>query len=490
MLDLTSLAESVYKREIYYGLVNKKDGRFFRASIKDLESYGKKGFPKEMEEEYGKYEDCLFFGGINNKQNYMIRLNFLDELKLPRDKRAEGEAAAEQTTKFASFLKKNGLAGKFEDYLKEQAWCFVANFVLGNDLDEREASKEQYAAIREELEALSNEDFEKIFPDTTLFKMIFSPTVTMHFVVLGNAENTFGISFYRETYGPEEYLAMVENDKPEVAELIGTLSNTISFYYDYKERDFVAGQRPMDLENPYGNDCRYSSLSIKQTRFANNFLTESAAHLVLYALKKAHYVLTRARNYVKRHMNQGVPTRFEYDSKYVSSSALTIYPDDLICRDPSFYVFPHFGFHKHLFPVFTGKDNKTYHLSARAISCCADEAKPDDFRFSTSASIVTLVEEKSETITEMFVLARKAGESMVKAFADSVTKQIRSFEAPKKILVNSDVEMGFAKIIYANAIEEQGTVIVKTNRHLISDEAIDMAVNSLQQDDDFFGGQA
>lgn len=188
-----------------------------------------------------------------------------------------------------ALIQKKGLWEQFRDLFEQALRNDIGIDLLENGVWEEEASPEQYQEIRALLEQYEAKHYEKEFSDHVVF---YINDANMRrgtaFVVLGNAGDTFGISFYlgeRPLDGAYSLYAESITRDPICS---GTLGTVVSFYCEKQNSYPMSKGRYV---NPYGDDHAYTSIVIHEGVSHECYLGKGVARFLKKALERAMKML-------------------------------------------------------------------------------------------------------------------------------------------------------------------------------------------------------
>ena len=388
------------------------------------------------------------------------------------------------TSKWNAFAKKNGLWDEYVEAFLDRHLFEIADFYFVNDLADKPAGKAQYRKLRKALEKYESYEFELEIADDHLFTVI-SEYGHMSFVVLGNARGTYGISFYLGDDDSQQYCAIAcgEEMNPDrdtfLTRTCGSLADTVALYLEKRPGEAAVAPE----ENPFGEDNRYSFLTVHNGKVTGLRLTSFMAESLI---KRVEVAIKALKDYLQddpeldppcpvnvsifMHGKKTAIHSTDLDEEYFHDYGDTM--GDCLLRSVPTPRYPHRGkkdetwsFVFRLAPRVFGDDEENIYKYQRYVGFVCDDRSGKVLH-----SLLVWINDETDFPTAL----RSAAE---KEFADSIV--------PKTIYVNQYFDEAIANFVFAPLISA-GSEIVLVDEELPSDEAscyfADKMMNDAWQD--------
>lgn len=377
----------------------------------------------------------------------------------------EADASSLKAAGFASLLKKRGLFEAWVDFFLENN-PFLADYAFVNELEEEEASKEDYRAIRLLMEEYDSHEFERFFSDSVFFT-VFRDSLYTSFSILGASHGTYGVSFYRGDDAADEFYSFLRNAEGFGRERdVGMLLSIVTLYSERRSEERLTLPNSV---NPYGEDGLYSSMCIHMGKRALNHLSKSMAGCLkteLRALIDGLSYLKKRRDRPKKDEDCNVFLDFVGGRIKYSKVART----DKMLHAPAFF----------LETALIDVDSPTYETGKRQGGDFAFTFRympsgnfdydDDDPRKGFVGFVGILCDVKTGVVLAPLLFAMEDGQSLGKSLLQTAEKYLKGIPVPKRILVNSELDFHVADFLFVPMFLE-GAEVVFVDEGLPTDDA-------------------
>jgi len=225
---------------------------------------------------------------ISNSDNYVPLFEYEDKIMLEDIKMFLNENEDIKNlitenltiTRFVNLIKKNeSMFNKWIEYFKTSISFEVYHWVDDYLLDEKEAPQEYYKIIKELfLEFMAHEYYKQI-PDNQLITLSFHDEG--HVVIMGNANITYGISFYLSEEALDYFKLEHLNNASSITDF--SLNKAFNIYLEINKEENPFVQKK--IYNPYGEDNNVTSIYCNVGTQYNCYIPYSLALKIIRYLK-------------------------------------------------------------------------------------------------------------------------------------------------------------------------------------------------------------
>lgn len=344
----------------------------------------------------------------------------------------------------------------------------LSDILFDENIEDEEASKEDYAAIRKLLEEYDKHNFEEHISDVAFFSASCKSEGDTNFIILGNNHGTYGIVFYRSFHGLYEIDSFLGFGDDEWGGYeLTSLGHTIALYSDHKTPEYKYGSFP--FKNPWGKDNHYSSMSLSGGLRYDCYLPKHMAKAIILQLRVIIDLLT---DIVDKQHNHMVVTRLTYciiakgESEYFVADEISVRPLPFsFDKESTHYQVPT------LTTELKAKKGR-YDFAFHILEPLKAEGYGEDKRIYSTGYICILTDHKTGFLYNPIIVAPRHGEPICIALA-------RAFEAtqvfeglPDRIYVNRELDESIARFALS-AFISNGTQLIATEERLKTDDAFE-----------------
>lgn len=370
-------------------------------------------------------------------------------------KKVEPSGGLLKSDRFNAFLRKNGLWDEWVDFYLNENCVFLADFAFENELDEPEASKEDYEAVRALMEEYDGEEFFKSFSDAIFFTVLGERS-SSDFFVLGANEDTYGISLYRGSNSLEEVYSFLRNANGYGREHdLGLLTSFVGLYSQKKEK------KPLPYgANPFGKDEAFTSTSIHQGKRNINYLSESMGK----ALKRQLRTIIDGLRYLRK--QKGRPEKDE-ECNVLLVQTMGGFTFKKIERTAERLDSVEFFLEYELIAVDSpkyplGKKTDTdYAFTFRYFPGGNFDYSDEDPRKGYVCFVGLMVDLKTGMLLRPIVFGMEDGQSFGKNLHREANASLKGMPVPRRIIVNDELDFHIADFLFANMYAKGADIVFK-----------------------------
>lgn len=377
--------------------------------------------------------------------------------------------------KWFEMIEKENLEGEWFHELRQALAENVTEFVKLCGLREIEAPHHFYEDIRKELVILEKAHYEKRYCDMVLFHLRTHYEI-VPFTILGNAGDTFGISFYPSDDDATSFLRVQTNDILHIDQhTLSSLSNMLSFYFE-KENAYGI------TNNPYGKDNRYTSLYMTNGSFMKMYLPKSVAIRALDFLKTVNVMMSF---FDKERGKEIIPDRFYDVYLDIEGKKCMIFDKD-IDEDAGGNLFPEID--PDCFP------DVRYAYSSKGEWDITIRALPNYFYEKNAPKncghfgyVCLICDHKSGRIL-MNEIGEAANFRLFDDIAMRMAMKLKGILIPKKLYVDTYFDYVFFQTFFGEDFFDKKVNIIPSATYLTTDDAYNEMTNffSNMEENDFY----
>ena len=417
---------------------------------------------KEIKESDAKEDTCVFDDG---KRSWEIaRKTFME--KHPG---VFPELPAHCSAKvWAPLVKESGLEKEwFEEFrlaLAEDVTKFVQYFAL----KEVEAEPELYRAIKKELVVFEAKHYEKRYCDMVLFRLR-TDYESLPMTILGNAGQTFGVSFYpSDPFGKNFNLIQNQDYLNIDSPTANAVSTMLSFYFE-KDPSLYAF-----LKDPYVSHHRFTSAYMHLGTLMRSYLPKSIAIRALSYLKVANKKMAsfarskegklQDNTFYEVFLDREKADVFKTDPHEDFTGRLPYDLNDVAYIDPPLQF----------------KKNGSFDAAIRCLPSYATGKEGDDERI-MHFTLVGILCDHSSGYIHINSLGPADNYRPFDNLVKVLSKDLQKIVLPKTIYVNTYLDLLFFSAFFSPYIEKGKTKVELADGELKTDVAFDELINFLDQ---------